>query len=57
MIANDMLFFSYACAPKWAVSRLPQQLNARANQAQFPIYLNKPSIALVSELGLPNVAF
>ena len=57
MITHDMLFFSYAHAPKRAVSRLPQWLNAQANQARFPIYWNKPSIALVSELGWRNVVF
>ena len=30
---------------------------AQGNQARFPIYLNKPSITLVCELGRHNAVF
>ena len=56
-LSHDMQFFSYACAMKWTVLRWPYWLNAQANWARFLLYLNKPSIALVIELGRCNVTF
>ena len=56
-LSHYVQFFSYARAMKWMVLRWPYYLNARANQARFLLYLNKPSIALVTELGRSNVTF
>ena len=44
-MSHYMPFFSHAHAPK----QTTHKLNVQANQARFPLYLNKPSTALFSE--------
>ena len=43
-----MTFLSYARAPNRPVSRWTHKLNAQGDQLRFPIYPNKPFIALVN---------
>ena len=54
MITHDVLFLTMQVLQNGRFQDDP-----RANQARFAIYtyLNKPSIALVSELGRHNIAF
>ena len=49
--------FPYAHAPKLTVSRWSHKLYARADQARYPLYLNKPYIALLNRFGRCTVTF
>ena len=49
--------FSYKRAQKFDRLEITPLAYLRANQTQFLIYLNKPFIAFISELGRCNVTF